>query len=264
MMDNLLLAPLRSTYGGLRSVVEITGANAIFLARLLRDTPAALLRPGLIVSQVYSVGAQSLVLIMTAGVFVGMVLGLQGYYTLTKFGAAASLGSVTVLSLVRELGPVVTALLFAGRAGTALASEIGLMRATEQLSGMAMMATDPFKRVCVPRFLGGVISMPLLAAIFSVVGIMGAYYIGVDTKGLDEGTFWGPMTANIDYWDDVIGGVIKSFAFGVVASSIAVFEGYRAHPTAEGVSRATTRTVIITAVAVLVLDFLLTAVLLQE
>jgi phospholipid/cholesterol/gamma-HCH transport system permease protein len=264
VIDPLVLAPLRATLFGAREFLEWLGASARFLARLLIASPAALLRPGLISAQVYAAGAQSLVLVMTAGLFVGMVLGLQGYYTLSKFGAAASLGAVTVLALVRELGPVVTALLFAGRAGTALASEIGLMRATEQLSGMAMMATDPFKRVVVPRFLGCVISMPLLAAIFSVIGILGAYLVGVEVKGLDEGTFWSPMKTTVDYFDDVLGGVIKSAAFGVAAGMIAVREGYTAHPTAEGVSRATTRTVINTALAVLLLDFLLTAMLLEE
>jgi len=258
------LHTLRSTLGAVDSLIEGLGAGAIFLARLLIETPAGLARFGLVWTEVYKVGVQSLVLIMTSGLFVGMVLGLQGYYTLTKFGAASSLGAVTVLALVRELGPVVTALLFAGRAGTALASEIGLMRATEQLSGMAMMATDPFKRVIVPRFLACVISMPLLASIFSLIGILGAFYVGVEVKGIDEGTFWAPMRATVDYWDDVIGGIIKSCVFGIAAGLVAVYEGYHAHPTAEGVSRATTRTVITTAVMVLILDFLLTAALLQE
>ena len=264
MLRTALLAPLRGALEEVYEIVSAFGSNARFLGRLIVATPAGLWRFGLVSTQIYMVGAQTLVLIMIAGLFVGMVLGLQGYYTLTKFGAAASLGAVTVLSLVRELGPVVTALLFAGRAGTALASEIGLMRATEQLSGMAMMATDPFKRIVVPRFLGGAISMPLLAATFSVIGILGAYIIGVDVKGLDAGTFWAPMRATVDYHDDVLGGVIKSAVFGVAASMIAVREGYRAHPTAEGVSRATTRTVITTAVTVLILDFVLTAILLQE
>ena len=259
-----LFTVLAGLFAPVREFLEALGANSIFFGRLLLAAPAGCLRPGLIAAQIYSIGAQSLVLIMIAGFFVGMVLGLQGFYTLTKFGAVASLGSVVVLSLVRELGPVVTALLFAGRAGTALASEIGLMRATEQLSGMAMMATDPFKRVVVPRFIGGAISMPLLAATFSVIGILGAYYVGVEVKDIDQGTFWAPMRGNVDFWDDVMGGVIKSGVFGVAASAIAVYEGYHAHPTAEGVSRATTRTVIITAVSVLILDFMLTAVLLQE
>jgi phospholipid/cholesterol/gamma-HCH transport system permease protein len=259
-----LLTILVGLFAPVREFLAALGAYTIFFGRLVLAVPAGFLRPGLVAAQIYSVGAQSLVLIMIAGFFVGMVLGLQGYYPLTKFGAVASLGSVVVLSLVRELGPVITALLFAGRAGTALASEIGLMRATEQLSGMAMMATDPFKRVVVPRFIGGAISMPLLAATFSMIGILGAYYVGVEVKGLDQGTFWAPMRSVVDLWDDVIGGVIKSCAFGVAASAIAVYEGYHAHPTAEGVSRATTRTVIITAVTVLILDFMLTAALLQE
>jgi phospholipid/cholesterol/gamma-HCH transport system permease protein len=246
-----------------REMFEAFGKSALFLLALLRDTPAALLRFDLITVQVYSVGARTLVLISVAGLFVGAVLGLQLYYTLAKFGASQTLGSVTVLAMVRELGPVVTAVLFAGRAGTALASEIGLMRATEQLAGMEMMAVDPFRRVIVPRFVAGVISMPLLAAIFSTLGILGAYLVGVEMKGLDAAAFWVPIQTTVDSVDDVGGGILKSFVFGIAASMIAVYEGYHAYPTAEGVSRATTRTVIVTALTVLVLDFMLTAWLIQ-
>jgi phospholipid/cholesterol/gamma-HCH transport system permease protein len=193
-----------------------------------------------------------------------MVLALQGYNSLERFGATESLGVVAALALVRELGPVVTALLFAGRAGTALASEIGLMRATDQLSGMEMMAVDPVRRVVVPRFLGGIISMPLLAAIFSAMGIFGAWMVGVVLLGVDEGSFWSSMRDQVDYREDVLSGVLKSFVFGVAASLLAVFEGYNSIPTAEGVSRATTRTVVLTALSVLILNFMLTAVLLGE
>ena len=193
-----------------------------------------------------------------------MVLSLQGYNSLAKFGATESIGVVAALALTRELGPVVTALLFAGRAGTALASEIGLMRATDQLSGMEMMAVDPVRRVVVPRFLGAIIAMPLLASIFSAMGIFGAWLEGVIMLGVDEGAFWSQMQANVDVYDDVLGGVFKSFVFGIAVALLAVFEGYNSIPTAEGVSRATTRTVVLSALAVLVLNFMLTAVLIGE
>ena len=237
------------------------GAAFFFLLKILVATPAALLRPRLILAQVYKLGANSLVLIMMAGLFVGMVLGLQFYNTLAKFGAEQSLGAVTVLAMVRELGPVVTALLFAGRAGTALASEIGLMKATEQLSGMEMMAVDPMRYVVVPRFLGAFISLPLLTGIFNMIGLLGAWFVAVLVMGLDNGQFWSPMAENVDVYEDVLGGVLKSVFFGAAAGLLAVYEGYNAYPTAEGVSRATTRTVVITAMAVLVLDYMLTAAL---
>lgn len=240
------------------------GAAMLFLGRLLLATPAALLRPRLILAQIYSAGARTLVLIMISGLFVGMVLGLQMHDTLGKFGAESSLGTVVVLSLARELGPVITALLFAGRAGTALASEIGLMRATDQLSGMEMMAVDPLRYVVVPRFLGGFISLPLLAAIFSAVGILGAWLVAVPFKGMDPGTFWMPLRTVVDVYEDILGGVVKTVFFGIAASLLAVREGYNAHPTAEGVSQATTRTVVMTAVAVLALDFLLTAIIIER
>ncbi|MDX1444359.1 MAG: lipid asymmetry maintenance ABC transporter permease subunit MlaE [Gammaproteobacteria bacterium] len=237
------------------------GAAGLFLGKILAATPASLLRPGLIMAQIYKVGANSLVLIMMAGLFVGMVLGLQFYTTLAKFGAEQSLGAVTVLAMVRELGPVVTALLFAGRAGTALASEIGLMKATEQLAGMEMMAVDPMRYVVVPRFLGCFIALPLLTGIFNLIGLLGAWFVAVQIMGLDGGQFWAPMPENVDVYEDVLGGVMKSVFFGAAAGLLAVYEGYNAYPTAEGVSRATTRTVVITAMAVLVLDYMLTALL---
>lgn len=259
-----MMAIVREVINAIMGFFAGFGATQIFLFRLLRTTPAALLRPRLVVHQVYAVGARTLVLIIMAGLFVGMVLGLQGYDTLTRFGAESSLGSVTVLSLVRELGPVVTALLFAGRAGTALASEIGLMRATEQLDGMELMAVDPVKFVIVPRFLAGVIAMPLLAGVFSAVGILGAWMVAVPMMGMDSGTFWGPMRDVVDVYSDVGGGIVKSLFFGAAASLLAVYEGYNAYPTAEGVSRATTRTVVITALAVLILDFMLTAIIIER
>jgi phospholipid/cholesterol/gamma-HCH transport system permease protein len=248
----------------LRSFVQTFGASQIFLARLVAYSPRALLRPSLIVEQIYAAGSMSLLIIMISGLFVGMVLALQGYDSLSRFGAEDSLGAVAALSLLRELGPVVTALLFAGRAGTALTSEIGLMRATDQISALEMMAIDPIRRVAVPRFIGGAISMPLLAAIFSAIGIFGAWLVGVQLMGVDEGSFWGSIRAQVDLYDDVVSGLVKGFVFGVVASFLAVFEGYNSIPTAEGVSRATTRTVVITAIAVLALDFVLTALFLNK
>jgi phospholipid/cholesterol/gamma-HCH transport system permease protein len=237
------------------------GRSCLFLGHALTGLPALMLRPGLVVHQVYAVGVLSLLIIVVSGTFVGMVLALQGYNTLVNFGAEQSLGVLVALSLLRELGPVVTALLFAGRAGSALTAEIGLMKTTEQLTSMEMMAVDPVHRIVAPRLLAGFISMPLLAAIFSFLGIFGAYLVSSVALGVDEGAFWSQMQATVDIREDVINGVIKSLVFGFVASWIAVFEGYDAKPTAEGVSRATTRTVVHTSLAVLALDFILTAVM---
>lgn len=239
------------------------GALQLFFLRLLAATPSILVRRfGLVVKQVYNAGALSLVIIMVCGLFVGGVLGLQGYSNLSKFNAEDSVGTFAAFSLLKELGPVITALLFAGRAGTALASEIGLMKATDQLSAMEMMAINPLRRVLVPRFLGGVISMPLLAAVFSMVGLFGAHMVAVSLLGVDAGAFWQQMAATLDV-RDVNEGIFKSFVFGVVASVLAVWEGYNAIPTAEGVGRATTRTVVITAIAVLIIDFMITATFLR-
>ncbi|VAW88789.1 Phospholipid ABC transporter permease protein MlaE [hydrothermal vent metagenome] len=237
------------------------GRAAIFFLRVLTALPSLFLKPRLLIVQLYSVGVLSFQLIAISGLAVGMVLGLQMYSTLVDFGADNSLGPVVALSLVRELGPVLAALLFAGRAGSALTAEIGLMKATEQLSGMEMMAVDPLKRIVAPRYLAGVISMPLLAAIFSAAGILGCYIIGISLLSIDTGAFWSQMQIQVDWYDDVLNGIIKSIAFGVVATWIAVFEGYDAAPTTEGVSRATTRTVVHTAFAVLGLDFILTALM---
>ena len=238
------------------------GALQLFFLRLLVATPSIFVRRfGLVVGQVYNAGALSLVIIMVCGFFVGGVLGLQGYSNLSKFNAEDSVGTFAAFSLLKELGPVITALLFSGRAGTALASEIGLMKATDQLSAMEMMAINPVRRVLVPRFLGGVISMPLLAAVFSMVGLFGAHMVAVTMLGVDAGAFWQQMASTLDA-SDVYEGIFKSFVFGVVASLLAVWEGYNAIPTAEGVGRATTRTVVITAIAVLIIDFMITAVFL--
>ena len=203
----------------------------------------------------------SLIIIIVAGLFVGMVLGLQGYETLKRYGSESALGSMVALSLVRELGPVVAALLFASRAGSAMTAEIGLMKATEQISAMEMMAVNPVARIVAPRFWAGVISMPLLAAMFSAVGVFGGYLVGVVQIGVDEGSFWSQMQAAVDFRDDILNGVIKSFVFGIVVTLIALFEGYDAPPTAEGVSGATTRTVVTSSLAILMLDFVLTAIM---
>jgi len=240
---------------------EKLGRGHLFLWKTLVGIPDVVMRPRLLIAQLLSVGVLSLALIAISGLFVGMVLALQGYNTLVDFSAEESLGVMVALSMVRELGPVVTALLFAGRAGSALTAEIGLMKATEQLSGMEMMAVDPLHRVIAPRFLAGFISMPLLVAIFSAVGIWGGYFVGVGLLGVDEGAYWAQMQAKVDLYDDVLNGVIKSFVFGIVTTWIAVFEGYDAVPTSEGVSRATTRTVVHSAFAVLGLDFVLTALM---
>jgi phospholipid/cholesterol/gamma-HCH transport system permease protein len=209
--------------------------------------------------QIFFLGNYSLAIIAVSGLFVGFVLGLQGYYTLQRYGSSEALGLLVALSLVRELGPVITALLFAGRAGTALTAEIGLMKAGEQLSAMEMMAVDPIRRILAPRLWGGVIAMPLLAAVFSAVGIAGGWMVGVLMIGIDAGSFWSQMQGGVDVWRDVGNGVIKSLVFGVTVTFVALYQGFEAQPTPEGVSLATTRTVVVASLAVLGLDFLLTA-----
>ena len=250
----------RELWLNLRDALIALGGYTLFFGRLLAGTPRALLRFGLVVEQVHNAGALSLVIIMMSGLFVGMVLGLQGFDLLERFGSEESLGTAVAFGLLKELGPVVTALLFAGRAGTALASELGLMRATDQIAAMEMMAVDPVRRVVLPRFLGGVIAMPLLAAIFSLIGLYGAQLVGVQLMGVDTGQYWSQMKGAVEI-GDVMEGVIKSVVFGVACSLIAVHEGYHSAPTAEGVGRATTRTVVISSVVVLLLDYMLTAVM---
>ncbi len=247
----------------LNAFAKLGRAN-LFLALALTGVPEILRRPGLLIRQMYMVGVLSILLIALSGLFVGMVLGLQGYNVLSDFGAEESMGVMVAASLVRELGPVVTALLFSGRAGSALTAEIGLMKATEQLSGMEMMAVDPMKRVITPRLFAGILSMPLLAGLFTYIGIYGGYFVGVLLLGVDEGSFWSQMQAAIDFREDIINSVIKSLAFGVIVTWIAVFEGYDAVPTSEGVSRATTRSVVYSAFAVLGSDFILTALMFGE
>lgn len=235
------------------------GAGARFFMYTMVLSGESFRRLHLTIREIYFTGVLSLIIILVSALFVGMVLGLQGYNTLQKYGSEEAIGVMVALSLVRELGPVVTALLFAGRAGTAITAEIGLMRATEQLSAMEMMAVNPIARVVAPRFWAGVISMPLLASLFSMVGVFGGYLVAVPLLGIDDGAFWSQMQANVDWHEDIVNGVIKSCVFGVVCTMVALFEGYDAPPTAEGVSRATTRTVVNSSLAVLGLDFVLTS-----
>jgi phospholipid/cholesterol/gamma-HCH transport system permease protein len=237
------------------------GFAARFFGLILLYSGPSLRRFFLTVREIYFTGVLSLVIILVSGIFVGMVLGLQGYDTLQRYGSSEALGVLVALSLVRELGPVVAALLFASRAGSAITAEIGLMKATEQLSAMEMMAVNPIARVVAPRFWAGVISMPILAALFSAMGVFGGYLVGVKLIGVDPGAFWSQMQASVDVTEDILNGVIKSVVFGIIISWIAVFEGYDAEPTAEGVSGATTRTVVTSSLAVLASDFILTALM---
>jgi phospholipid/cholesterol/gamma-HCH transport system permease protein len=246
---------------GMRSYMNNVGYATRLFIEILKCTPGLLRRPRLISDQIHFIGNYSLVIIAVSGLFVGFVLGLQGYYTLNKYGSEQALGLLVALSLTRELGPVVTALLFAGRAGTSLTAEIGLMKAGEQLSAMEMMAVNPLQRVITPRFWAGVIAMPALAAIFSAVGVFGGYLVGVQMIGVDEGAFWSQMQGGVDVWQDIANGMLKSVVFGIAVTFIALLQGYEAQPTPEGVARATTRTVVMASLTVLWLDFLLTALM---
>jgi phospholipid/cholesterol/gamma-HCH transport system permease protein len=259
-----LLDKLQSLGHTILSSVRRLGRGHVFLLQVLPAMRGMLFRPGLLIRQMYSVGVLTLLIIVVAGLFVGMVMALQAYYALVDFGAEDSVSVMLVLSLLRELGPVITALLFAGRAGSALTAEIGLMKATEQLSGMEMMAVNPIERVIAPRFLAGFISMPLLAAIFSAVGVMGGYLVAVELLGLDAGAFWSQAITKVDLYHDLGNGMIKSAVFGFVVVWIAVFEGYDCVPTSDGLSRATTSTVVHSSLAVLGLDFVLTALMFGE
>lgn len=259
-MNALLNLP--STVGrSVLSMLRTLGHAGWFFFDLLRFMSGSWRRPSLILAQIHAIGNRSLVIIVASGVAVGFVLGLQLYNTLNTFGATESLGLVVNLSLVRELGPVVTALLFAGRAGTSLTAEIGLMKAGEQLAAMELMAVDPRSRVLAPRFIGGMISMPILAALFSAVGILGAYVVAVLLIGVDAGNFWSIMQNGVDVWRDVGNGVVKSFVFGVICAAVALYQGYETKPTPEGVAYATTRTVVTSSLAVLSMDFMLTALM---
>ncbi len=241
--------------------LQALGHSAFFFVDLIRFSPAALRRFGLVVAQVHAIGNRSLVIILASGLAVGFVLALQMYYALVAYGAAESLGLIVNLALVRELGPVVTALLFAGRAGTSLTAEIGLMKAGEQLSAMELMAVDPRSRVLAPRFLAGIVSMPILAILFSAIGILGAYVVAVLLIGVDSGNFWSIMQSRVDVWRDVGNGIVKSAVFGVICTFVALYQGHETQATPEGVAYATTRTVVIASLAVLGMDFVLTALM---
>lgn len=244
-----------------REFLAGVGVAARLFFRLLALVPSALRRFGLVRDQVFFLGNHSLGIVSVSGLFVGFVLALQGYYTLRGFGSTEALGQLVALSLLRELGPVITALLFAGRAGTSLTAEIGLMRAGEQLSAMEMMAVDPVRRILAPRFLAGVIAMPVLAAVFSAVGVLGGWLVAVEMIGIDAGSFWSQMQGGVRVFSDVGNGIIKSAVFGVIVTFVALLQGYVAKPTPEGVARATTRTVVMASLAVLAADFVLTALM---
>jgi phospholipid/cholesterol/gamma-HCH transport system permease protein len=254
------LSPIEVGYATRSWVADVGHAAKLFF-KLMALVGAVFKRFGLVRDQIHFLGNYSLAIITVSGLFVGFVLGLQGYYTLQRYGSSEALGLLVALSLVRELGPVVTALLFAGRAGTSLTAEIGLMKAGEQSSAMEMMAVDPVQRILAPRFWAGVLAMPVLAAVFSAVGIVGGYVVGVLMIGVDAGAFWSQMSGGVDVWRDVGNGIIKSVVFGVTVTFVALRQGFEAQPTPEGVSRATTRTVVIASLAVLGLDFVLTALM---
>lgn len=248
----------------IREFTENVGFGTRNFVDVLMASKGVWRRPRLITEQIHFIGNYSLLIIVVSGLFVGMVLGLQGYYTLNKYGSEQALGLLVALSLTRELGPVVTALLFAGRAGTSLTAEIGLMKAGEQLSAMEMMAVNPVERVLAPRFWAGIIALPMLATIFSAVGVLGGYLVGVQLIGVDEGAFWSQMQSGVDVWKDIANGVIKSMVFGVAVTFVALYQGYQAEPTPEDVSRATTRTVVISSLSVWWLDFMLTALMFNK
>jgi len=242
------------------SLTELGLAVRMLLAILL-SCVGLWKRPRLVTTQLHFIGNYSLVIILVSGLFVGFVLAYQGYYTLNRYGSEEALGLLVALSLARELGPVITALLFAGRAGTSLTAEIGLMKAGEQLAAMEMMAVNPIQRVLAPRFFAGFIAMPILAILFTTMGIAGGYLVGVRLIGVDEGAFWSQMQGGVDLWQDIGNGIIKSVVFGIAVTFIAIYQGYQAQPTPEGVSRATTRTVVVSSLMVLWLDFVLTALM---
>jgi phospholipid/cholesterol/gamma-HCH transport system permease protein len=257
----LITTMLAALGRSVRETLVSVGYGVRMLWNILRLSGGVLRRPRLITDQIHFIGNYSLVIIAVSGLFVGFVLGLQGYYILTRYGAEEALGMMVALSLMRELGPVVSALLFAGRAGTSLTAEIGLMRAGEQLSAMEMMAVNPLQRIIAPRFWAGVIAMPILAAIFSAVGVFGGYIVGVLLIGVDSGAFWSQMQSGVDVWNDIANGVLKSVVFGIAVTFVALYQGYEAKPTPEGVSRATTKTVVVASLLVLGLDFIMTALM---
>ena len=257
----LIFSPIQRLGAAVLSLIDAVGSLALFFWQTLMALMTPIMRPTLLLTQVYMVGVKTLIIILVSGLFVGMVLGLQFYTNLVDFGAESQLGLLVALTLVRELGPVLTALLFAGRACSALTAEIGLMRATEQLDAMEMMAVDPVKRVIAPRYLAGFLSMPLLSAIFTVMGIYGGYIVGVKILGGDAGIYWSAMQNGVDFYNDVLNGFIKSVVFGAVITLIAVYQGYFAPRNSEGVSSATTRTVVVSSLLILGLDYILTSLM---
>lgn len=260
----MILALAEAIGRSLRGLCEHLGYATRSLGTLLRSCSGLWRRPGLVIQQIHFIGNYSLLIICVSGLFVGMVLGLQGYYTLNKYGSEQALGLLVALSLTRELGPVVTALLFAGRAGTSLTAQIGLMKAGEQLAAMEMMAVNPVARVLAPRFVAGVIAMPVLATLFSAVGVIGGWVVGVKLIGVDAGAFWSQMQSGVDVWADIANGVLKSVVFGITVTFVALFQGYEAAATPEDVAGATTRTVVISSLAVWWLDFLMTALMFNK
>lgn len=250
---------LRELAASLLDFIQRLGAMGVFLWRILRVLPGSLRRFGMHLRQLWFIGAMSLTIIIISGLFVGLVLGLQFYNALNQFGASGALGTLTALSLYRELSPVVAALLFSGRAGTAITAEIGLMRSTQQIEAMEMMAVDPVRHIVAPRFLAATLALPLLCVVFSALAIMGAHWSAVLWLGLDNGTYWSSMVGSVDLVDDLLAGVVKALVFGVLVALIAAYQGYHARPTGEGVAYATTRTVIHSAIAILAFDFVLTA-----
>ena len=262
MLERVRKPVARLGYNVIEGIWRI-GVMARFFALVIASSGTSFQRFRLVMREVYFSGVLSLIIIIVSGLFVGMVLGLQGFETLQKYGATESIGVLVALSLVRELGPVVAALLFASRAGSAITAEIGLMKTTEQLTAMDMMAVSPMARVIAPRFWAGIISMPILGLLFSAMGVFGGYLVGVVMIGVDNGAFWSQMQAAVDFRYDVLNGIVKSFVFGVAVTIIATFEGYDAPPTAEGVSGATTRTVVTSALTILALDLVLTAFMLR-
>jgi len=263
-MNNMILrlqGVLQKLGAGLIDNVATLGRGAMFILSILSAAPAALLRFDLLLKQIYVAGVLSLPIILTAGLFVGMVLSLQGYNVLVDYNSEEAVGTMTALSLLRELGPVVAALLFAGRAGSALTAEIGLMRSTEQISALEMMAVDPLKFVYAPRFLAAIISLPLLTLLFTALGVYGGYLVSVSWLGVDDGAFWSQMHSHVDWNEDAVNGIIKSVAFAILIAVVALFQGFNAIPTSEGVSGATTRTVVHSSLGVLGLDFILTSIM---
>jgi phospholipid/cholesterol/gamma-HCH transport system permease protein len=260
-MIDRLVTPISAIGHATRSWLSELGLAFRTLWAMLLSGLGLWRRPRLITTQIHFIGNYSLVIILVSGLFVGFVLGYQGYYTLNRYGSESALGLLVALSLTRELGPVITALLFAGRAGTSLTAEIGLMKAGEQLAAMEMMAVNPLQRVLAPRFIAGLIAMPILATLFTAMGVLGGYLVGVQLIGVDEGSFWSQMQGGVDLYDDIGNGIIKSVVFGFAATFIAIYQGYQADATPEGVSRATTRTVVLSSLMVLWLDFVLTALM---